>query len=266
MKKFHFAAALLGMSVLAACDKNTVQTIDGPLPGSYVKFFNFGVNAPAVNYYSDNVKVTAVSTTACQTVPQDPKCATTGIESSTGTAYGGVGNAGLYSGIAPGTHVFAGKSVAVADSGAFVTTLSSSIAQGQFYSLYTSGIYNATTKSVESFIVQDSLPSIDFTQAYVRFVNAVSNSSPMILYAKNVVTGTETAVSPAVAYKSAGSFVALPAGTYDLNLRAPNSSTNLVTRLAVGFGVAHAWTVAVRGDMTATSGTNKPALDNTANQ
>jgi hypothetical protein len=266
MKKFHFAAALLGMLVLAACDKNTVQTIDGPLAGSYVKFFNFGVNAPAVNYYSDNVKITAINNTTCQTAQPDPKCLTTGIESATGISYGNVGNAGLYSAIAPGSHTFAGKSVAPADSGAFVTTVTSSIAQGQYYSLYTSGIYNSTTKSVESFVVQDSFPAIDFTRAYVRFVNAVSNSSPMILYAKDPTSGNEVAVSPAVAYKGASSFVALPPGTYDLNLRAPNSSTNLVTRTGVQFTVARSWTITVRGDMTASSGTNKPALDNTANQ
>lgn len=266
MNRLLSSAVVLGAALLAGCSKDAIRTIDGPLPGSFVKFFNFGVNAPAVNYYSDTVKVTAISSTNCQTVPVDPKCTTTGIESTSGTGYGAAGNAGLYSSLTPGSHVLAGKSVVAADNGTFVTTLTSTLAAGQYYSMYTSGFYNATTKTVESFIVADSLPATDFSLAYVRFVNASPNSAPMILYARNTVTGTEVAIGPAVAYKSAGSFVSLPPAPYDLNARVPGSATNLVTRLAVGFTAGHAWTVTVRGDMTATSGTNKPAFDNTVNQ
>jgi hypothetical protein len=266
MKRILSSAVVLGAALLAGCSKDSIQSIDGPLPGAFVKFFNFGVNAPAVNYYSDDVKVTAISTTACQTVPIDPKCTSTGIESTSGTPYGSAGNAGLYSSLTPGSHVFAGKSVVAADSGAYVTKLAGTLAAGQYYSMYTSGFYNSTTKAVESFIVQDSLPATDFAVAYVRFVNAVPNSAPMILYARNTVTGTEVAIGTAVAYKSAGAFVAVPSAPYDINARVPGSTTNLVTRLAVGFAGGHAWTVTVRGDMTATSGTNKPAFDNTVNQ
>lgn len=266
MNRILSAAMVLGATLLASCSKESIRSIDGPLPGAFVKFFNFGVNAPAMNYYGDDVKLTAVSSTVCQSVPADPKCTTTGIESTSGTAYGAAANSGLYSSVTPGSHVFAGKSVAAADNGAYVTKLTSTLADGQYYSLYTSGVYDATAKSVESFIVQDALPPVDFANTSVRFVNAVSNSSPMILYAKNTVTGTEVAVGGTVAYKSAGAFVSLPPGSYDLNARAPGSATNLVTRLAVGFTSGHAWTVAARGDINATSGTNKPTFDATVQQ
>ena len=35
---------------LAGCEKNAVQDITGSLPGARIKFFNFGVNAPQVNF------------------------------------------------------------------------------------------------------------------------------------------------------------------------------------------------------------------------
>jgi hypothetical protein len=266
MKRVLSSAVVLSAVLLAACSKDSMRSIDGPLPGAFVKFFNFGINAPAVNFYSDDVKVTAISSTNCQTVPVDPKCTSTGIESASGTAYGAAGNAGLYSSLTPGSHVFAGKSVVAADNGAYVTQFTSTLAAGQYYSMYTSGFYNAATKTVESFIVQDPLPATDLTLTYVRFVNAAPNSVPMILYARNTVTGTEVAIGTAVGYKSAGTFVPLPPAPYDLNARVPGSATNIVTRLAVGFTAGHAWTVTVRGDMTATSGTYKPAFDNTVNQ
>ena len=45
---------------------------------------------PGVNFYANDTKMTAISSTS-------------GSESTTGTAYGAVGNSGIYSGIAPGT-------------------------------------------------------------------------------------------------------------------------------------------------------------------
>ena len=89
MNRYTSLAALLGAAALASCEKNAVQDITGTDPGARIRFFNFGVNAPGVNFYANDTKMTAISST-------------TGVESTTGTAYGGVGFGGLYSGIAPG--------------------------------------------------------------------------------------------------------------------------------------------------------------------
>ena len=73
-------AVLLGAAALAACnwyDKNTVQNIAGPVPaGARVKFLNYGVNSPGVNFYADTQKLTAISSA-------------TGQESTLGVTYGG---------------------------------------------------------------------------------------------------------------------------------------------------------------------------------
>jgi hypothetical protein len=257
MTRIHKLAVLLSAAVLASCGENAVQDITGPLPSARIKFFNFGVNAPGVNFYAGANKITAISST-------------TGTESTTGTAQGGVGLGGFYSAIAPGAYDFAAKIAATVDKDLAVSTVNFTIADGKFYSFYTSGIYDATAKRVESFILEDPLPpAMDFTQSNVRFVNAIPNSQPQVLWIKNTVTGVETAVgSTGVAYKAGSAFVPTGQAVYDLRVTAVGGTTNLYVRTGVSFNAGRVYTVAGRGDMTVTSTTsaNRPQLDNTANR
>ncbi|MGH7619296.1 MAG: hypothetical protein ACREPM_18930, partial [Gemmatimonadaceae bacterium] len=236
--------------------------------GAAVKFFNFGVGAPGVNFYANTQKVTAISSTSCQP-PNDTTavCKTNGVESTTGTAYGAAGSGGFYGEISPGQTTLAGKIAATTDNGLAIATVSTTLDDGKFYSYYISGIYSTATKTVDAFVVEDPIPTtIDPTQAYVRYVNAVSNSQAMTLYAKSTTTGTELALGGSIAYKAAGTFTAVPGGVYDLNTRTAGSSTNVITRTAVSFVAGRVYTVSSRGDMVSTVTATKPALDNTANR
>ena len=68
------AAVLVTAAVAAGCEKNSVQVLPSTDPlASRIKFFNFGVNAPGVNFYADAVKMTAV-------------LSSTGSEATTGVA------------------------------------------------------------------------------------------------------------------------------------------------------------------------------------
>lgn len=258
IKRHLTLAALSSAAILSACsfDKTAVQEIDGPLPAAAVKFFNFGVNAPSVNFYANDTKLTAISST-------------TGAESTSGVAVGGAGNGGLYSGIAPGTYTLTGKISATADKDLPISSVSTQIADGKYYSYYISGFYNTTAKTAEAFVVEDVLPTVDPANAYIRFVNAISNSTAMVLSAKNSSTGTTTAIGSAIAYKAAGGFVAVPGGIYDLTTRVTGAATDAITRTAVSFTAGRVYTVGARGDFTLPStGTaaNRPQLDNTANR
>jgi hypothetical protein len=271
MTRIRLIPALLGVAALAACSKDGVQKLSGPTAGAYIKFYNFGVNAPSVNFFANDTKVTAISSTSCTPPPTipNPACASTGVESTTGTAYGALGNGGLYSSIAPGQYSFSGRISAAADNGLTVAKLSSTLADGKYYSLYTSGFYDASAKTMDAFIVEDPFPAdIDFTKSYVRFVNASSNSTPMTLYAKNTATGDSVVLGSAVAYKSASAFVGVPGAFYDLTARVSGSNTGVIVRTGVSFVASRVYTVSARGDMTVTSttATNRPTLDNTANR
>ena len=60
MNRFGSLAVLLCAAMLSACEKNAVQDLTATTPGARIKFFNFGVNAPGVNFYANDAKVTAI--------------------------------------------------------------------------------------------------------------------------------------------------------------------------------------------------------------
>jgi hypothetical protein len=261
MNRYRSLAALLSAAVLASCGKDAVQTITAPATGASVKFFNFGVNAPGVNFYANDTKMTAISST-------------TGAESTTGTAYGGVGNGGLYSAIPAGAYTLSGRIAATTDKNLPVSSLQATLEDGKYYSFYQSGFYDANAKTIDGFLVEDAFPAqIDFTVATVRFVNAISNSNPMALFATNTTTATEYPIGGVVAYKNAGAFTQIPGGVYNLSTREAGSTTNVLIRNSVSFSGGRVYTITARGDITVAStstttcaSTNKTCLDNTTNR
>lgn len=259
--RFTIIALLLCGALLPACGKNAFQDITGPVPSSNVKFFNFAVGAPGANLYANDAKLTAISSG-------------TEAESPIGTAYGGSAAGGYYTAIAPGQYMLSGR---IADTAAAVhnlaiSSVSTTIADGKSYSYYQSGFYDTGTKTADAFVVEDAYPAtVDYSVATVRFVNAISNAAPMILYATSTDSGSigqVTTVGAAVPYKSAGAFTNLRAGTYDLSTRYAGASKNTITRTAVSFVAGRVYTISARGDVTVTSttATNRPYLDNTANR
>ena len=256
MLKSRVLGALLLAVTLSSCDKNAVQDITGPVPGARIRFFNFGVNGPGVNFYADATKMTAITSA-------------TGAESTTGVIYGGVGSAGFYSAIEPGPRTLTGKIAATVDKDVTISTVTTTLSDGKAYSYVISGFYNTTTKIVEAFVVEDPfISNIDYTVAYVRFVHAISNAAPLTLYARNTTTLAEVPVGAAVAYKAAGAFTSLPAGVYDLGARLTGVTTNAVGRTAVSLVAGKVYTIGARGDITVVSTTaiNRPFLNNTANR
>jgi len=250
-------AAVLLTAALAACDKNTVQQLPfEPLLDARIKFFNFGVSAPGVNFYADATKMTAIQSG-------------TNSEATTGVAYGFVGNGGAYSQIVPGSHTLTGRIAATIDKDTAVAIVNATIDDGKIYSFYVSGVYNSTTKKADAFVVEDPLPNIDYSTAYVRFVNTISNASPLTLYAtiRNTVDTTKVdtiSVNAGVAYRSAGAFTALPGGVYNLFTRYTDSTTNKISRTNVSFLGGKVYTIGALGDIT--GALKAPTLDNTANR
>lgn len=261
MTRYTSIAALLFASLLAACGKKEVQDLTGIAPHARVRFFNFGVNAPGVNFYANGTKMTAI-------------VSTTGTESTTGVNYGGVGAGGAYSSLDPGQYTLTGKIAAATDKDLAISSVSTTVEDGKYYSFYMSGIYNTTTKTVEGFVVVDNFPiPTDLTVASVRFVHAISNANPMTLYAKSTTaTPTEVPVGAEVAYQGAGAFTTLPAGVYDLSTRYNGVTTNAVARTGVSFLGGRVYTITARGDITvaptttACAAANRTCLDNTANR
>jgi hypothetical protein len=257
MNRYRASAALLCAGLLSSCGSDPVQELPtAPVLASRILFFNFGVNAPGVNFYADETKMTAI-------------LSATGTEATVGVAYGAVGAGGVYTGIAPGQHTLTGKIAAATDKNLPIATVTATIVDGKYYSFYMSGFYDATAKTVDGFVVEDPLVTpTDYSVAYVRFVHAISNANPMTLYAKNTVTGQEIAVGATVAYKGAGVFMAVPSGVYDVSTRYTDSTSNAIRRTGVSFLGGRMYTIGARGDITITAAAapNRPQLDNTPNR
>jgi hypothetical protein len=271
MKLFRTFAVLLSVAALTACEKNAVQDLTGPLPSARIKFYNFGVNAPAVNFYANDRKMTAIGSTTCSVITDANReqCTTIGAESTLGIGYGGVASGDRYAAIDPGQYTFSGRIAAATDKDLPISTVPGAIGDGKNYSFYVSGFYDAASKSADGFLVEDNFPaSIDYSVALVRFVNAISNANPMTLYALNTETGEEIAIGGVVAYKSAGAFTPVPNALYNLSTRYAGATTNAVVRTGVTFSTGRVYTIGARGDITVTSTTaaTRPFLDNTTNR
>jgi hypothetical protein len=249
MTRLRIPAALLCVVALAGCEKNAAQDITTPATGAFIRFQNYAVNAPGVNFYANDQKLTAISASTC-TPPSLPACATTGVEATTGVVYGNSANGANYSMLAPGQYTFTSRIAAATDNGVPISTASMTLADGKFYSYFVSGIYNATTKSADAFVVEDALPtSFDYSKAYIRLVNASVNAPT--ISATSTLQGTTTTVPLAagVAYKSASPIVTLVPGLTDITISIGTSST---TFKGVNLLGGHVLTVTLRGDVTST--------------
>lgn len=270
-----FATALSAVA-LAACGSDAVQEFTAPVPSATVRFFNFAADAPSVHFYADDRKMTATTSASCQAAQDPPVTATDttcleiGIQSVNGIAYGSVGANGQYTGIEPGQYTITGRPMTASGSGAPISTLPVTIEEGKRYSVYQSGIYDATAKAADAFVVEDDVPAtIDWTTTRVRFVNAIGNSEPLHVLAVDAEDDTNVfPIAGDVAYQSASAFVEIPPGRYELHARVGGSTTDAIVRTGVLFEPGRAYTVAARGDMTviSTDAADRPMLDYTSHR
>ena len=140
MKKYLSLAGLLCAAALSAsCTKDGVQDISGTVPAARIKFFNFGVNAPNVNFYANTTKMTR-SSPAPERRPRQ-EWPTAEWEP-----------ADTYTGLEPGQYTVSGKIAAATDKDLAISTIPVTVADGKLYSVYQSGIYSTTAKTVERFL------------------------------------------------------------------------------------------------------------------
>lgn len=271
MKRIYLSlTTVLFAVILNSCTKNDLVNIDQPLPANsaQIKYYNFGVNAPSVNYYANSVKVAAT-------------LSATGAESTAGITSGSVYPVSNYSLLSGGTYEIKAQlpSTVIIDPNLVINSFNATIENNKYYSYYTCGIYNTTTKKADAFMIEDKLPAIDYNVAYVRFVNTVPNApSNFNLYVRNtlITPATDVLVATNIPYKGASEFITVSGGTYELYARYSTTPTvNTIPRngtvggATVAFAPGKVYTISSRGDITvstAGTATNRPLLDNTANR
>ena len=252
----NYILMLLIAVLFVACEKNQVQQIDVPPSGAFLRVSNFAVGGPTVNVYANDKKLTAIGSL-------------TGTEASTGiAAYG----------IYPGTNSYINvteignvnlvaktPSTAPTNPNTTTTTVPATLEAGKYYSFYTSGIYDATTKTSSGFVIEDVIPAPDTAFAYVRIINTIPNATNGFnLNAVNTTNLAPIAIAAPTAYKATSAFTKVPNGVYDLTSTSVATPANIViTRAAVSFSKGFVYTIAARGNALTAS---TRALDLTRNR
>lgn len=204
MKKIlYFIAACTFL--MTACEKenevveNTPyeKVTEGDTKYSYLKFLNVTPGSPVVNFYLDDVKFSA-------------NLSSSGVENS-GYAYNGIFPDLGYAVTSPGTHKVTAKIVPSATADASLEVLNTTInpAPGKYYTVFSTGAYSATNKSVGPLLMlEDVRPALDTSKIYVRVANFYNGSTNLDLV-KDVATGTKIVSN--VAYGTASNWAEIPA-------------------------------------------------------
>lgn len=246
--------SMLCVIALTSCEKNAVPEISRPPQGPQIKFYNFGLNAPAVNFYVGNQKVSGVSST-------------TGVEAAGGTVFGGVYPTTGYSAVPAGGELTARTSpTALTNPGVTIATASgSSLEDGKQYSFYVAGAFDAGTLKADAFILQDEMPGNDTSSAFVRFVNAgVAAAGPLTVTLKNQTNPDQPVITLTsnLAFKSATEFTRVPRSLYEVSVK-DNTSGFTFVRTGVTFSADRVYTLSMRGNVNIATGR---LIDNTVNR
>ena len=265
MKKYSYplTGLLLLCLLTLSCKKNGVHELSTTPAGTgaRIKFFNFAIAAPAVNFYANEQKIAAV-------------VSSNGTESAAGVAYGSVFPAINYSLLPAGSYTF--KSMipekAAALPGTVLTQREQRLEEGHAYSFYTCGPYQTGGNTTDSFILEDVLPAVADSLVQVRFVNTIANAATALdLFLQPAAGGQTFQVASGIAYKSGSAFISLPAGNYAVFSRYPGSADNLISRsgsAGVSLVSGQAYTIGARGDMTVSgaAAVSRPYMDLTSNR
>ncbi|MGM9476698.1 DUF4397 domain-containing protein [Pedobacter sp. GSP4] len=202
MKKILYFIAV-GIGLFAACKKGDLvesTTYEKIAPAdpkySYLKILNLSPASPALTFYMDGAKFSSALSTL-------------GTENA-GYAYNGLFPDLGYAVTTPGSRVLTGKILSTATADANLEVFNTTIAPeaGKYYTVYTTGQYNTTTKKIpSSLMVEDNRPALDTTKIFVRMVN-LSAGSPNLDLVKDVATGTK--IISNVAYGTATAWTEIP--------------------------------------------------------
>lgn len=215
MKKIFYISACLFALAISGCDKNVLHQVGDPATGVQLKFFHAAPGTPGLDAYVNGTQVTPTQTVSV-TDNSLPGSITTGY------IYGGVFPGSNYmvttSGstaikVVASTPVPALISAQTVAPAAVITNVTQTTADGDAYSVITSGLAGSATTPLTSFIVKDVFPAAASGMAYVRLAHMIPNGGAVDITGTYTPTGgaatTATAITN-VAYGTIGGFVAVP--------------------------------------------------------
>lgn len=157
MKKTFKKSLILLMAILpfVACTKNAIPelTEDVPPDATFVKFFFHVEDAPGLNFYLGDQKVSAENSSTS--------------DQEQGSGYGDVYPSNAYAIVPSGNFEVKAKEL----SGNTIASAEANFMPSTHYSVYLVG----TTENYDVFVMEDQLPPDDRVKIYWRFVNTMAN-------------------------------------------------------------------------------------------
>lgn len=263
--QFGFMASVF--LLFSACgDQHTFPDIvRAPLSDhGQVRFYNFVINGPTVNFYANGVKSTGITST-------------TGQEAANGVGWGGTHPNIGYVEIPAGSNVniesITPKNMLIPASNPNnyePGIVSSSLIIPEIeplkqYSVYLSGYWDKVNKKSKSFYIKDEMPGVDTASTFIRFVNSGVEAAGNL---KFVVTNRDTLIGTImiddkVPYGGASKFIAVPYGTYNVKIYTISGDSLIRNGLALSPDRVH--TFALRGDILSKKAP-LPYIDNVQNR
>ncbi|MBX0332660.1 DUF4397 domain-containing protein [Pontibacter sp. HSC-14F20] len=237
---------------LSACEENAIEEHYEPVTaGAHIKLVHAAQQAPMVNMYLDNSKITALAPTSGGIV--------------TGLSYGGTA-------VFPASYGYANVSggsynlqiidtTSARGSADVVSNAPVNLNNGATYSAFLIGKAGA----FETLLVQDELPVPNNAKAYIRFVNVMVDAPTNFdvkAVRKATVETPETVITVGtnIAYKGNTAYVEIEPGTYDFPIYAAGSETPYTTMTGVAPTGGRVYTLYTRGDYTLTPATSNRVL------
>lgn len=206
MKKILYLIAV-STALLAACKKqalveNTVyeKVNPGDPKYSYIKILNVTPSSPTVNFFIDQTKFSAgLSSLGVENAGYNYTTAT--------SLFPDLG----YAITAPGSHKLTAKVIAsaTADAGLEVFNTTITPEAGKYYTIFTTGQYNTTTKQIpSSLVIEDIKPALDTSKVFLRIINVYNGGPNVDLIKGDVPTGPKIVTN--VAYGTASNWAEVP--------------------------------------------------------
>lgn len=258
------ASALL---LFSACgDQHTFPDIvRAPLSDhGQVRFYNFVMNGPTVNFYANGVKSTGITST-------------TGKEAANGVGWGGThpnigyveipaGNNVTIESITPKNMLIPTNNINNYEGGIVTSSLViPKIEPLKQYSVYLSGYWDKINKNSKSFYIKDEMPGVDTASVFMRFVNSgveEAGDLKFVVTSRDTLVGT-IVIDEKIPYGTASKFVAVPYGTY--NLKVYTTKGDSLIRNGIVLNPDRVHTFALRGNILSKSPI-APWIDNVQNR